>query len=100
VLGVCCNRFVNRKHLLDALGPTPRSLSDLAAQLGASRKDVEDALPHIVRSARAAGRRLVIVPARCRSCDFTFDDSKLSKPGRCPRCRGTWVYEPLLGVEN
>jgi transcriptional regulator len=75
-------------------------LSDLAAELGASRKEVVDALPHIVRSTRAAGRRLVIVPARCRSCDFTFAADRLSKPSRCPSCRGTWVYEPLLGIES
>ena len=59
---------MNRKLLLAALGPTPRSLSDLATQFGVSRRDVEVALPHIVRSARAAGRRLLIVPARCREC--------------------------------
>jgi transcriptional regulator len=91
---------VNRKQLLDALGPTPRSLSDLAAQLGVSRRDVEDALPHIVRSARAAGRRLLIVPARCRDCDFTFDESRLSRPSRCPQCRGSSVHEPLIGTTS
>jgi predicted Zn-ribbon and HTH transcriptional regulator len=89
---------VNRKQLLDALGPTPRSLSDLAAQFGVSRGDVEDALPHLVRSARAAGQRLVIVPARCRACDFTFDESRLSRPSRCPHCRGSSLYEPLVGL--
>ncbi len=89
---------MNRKALLDALGPTPRSLSDLAQQLGVTRKDIQDALPHVVRSARAAGRRIVVVPARCRDCDFTFGDDKLSKPSRCPRCKSSWLHEPLLGV--
>jgi transcriptional regulator len=88
---------VNRKHLLEALEPTPRSLSDLAAQFGVSRKDVEDALPHLVRSARAAGRRLLVVPARCRDCGFTFDESRLSRPSRCPQCRSTSLHEPLIG---
>jgi transcriptional regulator len=91
---------VNRKLLLDALGPTPRTLSDLAAQFGVSRRDVEDALPHIVRSARAAGRRLLIVPARCRDCDFTFDESRLSRPSRCPQCRGSSLHEPLIGTTS
>jgi hypothetical protein len=91
---------INRKQLLDALGTEPRSISDLAAQFGATRKDVQDALPHIVRSARAAGRQLVIVPAKCRDCEFTFDESKLSKPSRCPNCRGTWIYEPLIGTKS
>lgn len=89
---------MNRRLLLEALGPTPRSLSDLAAQFGVSRSDVEDALPHIVRSARAAGQRLLIVQARCRQCDFTFDESRLSKPSRCPQCRSASLYEPLIGI--
>jgi predicted Zn-ribbon and HTH transcriptional regulator len=88
---------VNRKQLLEALGPVPRSLSDLAAQFGATRKDVEDALPHILRSARAADIRLVIVPARCKQCDFTFGETKLTRPSRCPQCKGSSLYEPLVG---
>ena len=88
---------MNRRQLLDALGPTPRSLSDLAGELGVTRRDVEDAIPHVVRSARAAGERLVVVPARCRQCDFTFDESRLSRPSRCPQCRGWSLHEPLIG---
>ncbi len=88
---------VNRKQLLDALGPTPRSLSDLAAQFGVTRRDIEDALPHVVLSARAAGVRLLVVPARCRRCGFTFDESRLTRPGRCPQCRGSSLHEPLVG---
>lgn len=88
---------VNRKLLIEALGQTPRSLSDLAGQFGVPRKEIDEALPHIVRSARAAGLRLVIVPARCRACDFTFDASRLSRPSRCPACRSTSVHEPLIG---
>lgn len=88
---------MNRKQLLEALGPVPRSLSDLAAQFGATRKDVEDALPHILRSARAADIRLVIVPARCKQCDFTFGEAKLTRPSRCPQCKGSSLYEPLVG---
>ncbi len=100
VVGDRQNGVVNRRQLLDALGPTPRSLSDLAAQFGVSRKDIEDTLPHIVRSARAAGRGLVIVPARCRQCDFTFDESRLTRPGRCPQCRGVSLHEPLVGTTS
>jgi predicted Zn-ribbon and HTH transcriptional regulator len=88
---------VNRRQLLDALGPTPRSLSDLATQFGVARRDIEDALPHIMRTARAAGIPLLVVPARCRLCGFTFDASRLSKPGRCPQCRGASLHEPLIG---
>ena len=88
---------MNRKALLEALGPIPRSLSDLASQFGVPRRDVEDALPHVVRSARAAGHQLVVVPAKCRVCGFTFDESRLSRPSRCPSCRNSSLHEPLIG---
>lgn len=88
---------MNRKLLLDALGPVPRSLSDLAAQFGVKRKDVEDALPHVLRSARTAGVPLVVVPARCKQCDFTFGETKLTRPSRCPQCKGSSLHEPLIG---
>jgi predicted Zn-ribbon and HTH transcriptional regulator len=29
---------------------------------------------------------------------FTFGDDKLSKPGKCPECRGTLFYEPQIRI--
>ena len=77
----------------------PRSVSSLARELGLKRGDVEDDLAHVIRSARAAGHRVVVQPARCRACGFTFGEDKLSKPGKCPACRGTWLYEPQISIE-
>ena len=34
------------------------------------------------RSAEAAGYRVIVLPACCRACGFTFDDRKLSKPSK------------------
>jgi len=76
----------------------PRSVSWLARELGLKRGDVEDDLRHALRSARAAGHQILVVPARCRSCGFTFDEEKLSKPGKCPQCRGTRLFEPQISV--
>lgn len=87
-----------RKDLVTILSAQPRSVSSLARELGLKRGDVEDDLRHMIRSARAAGHRVVIEPAQCRSCGFTFGDEKLSKPGKCPRCRGTWIYEAQVKV--
>ena len=88
-----------RKDLLTMLTEGPRSVSSLARELGLKRADVEEDLRHLVRSARAAGHRLVVQPARCRGCGFTFGEDRLSKPGKCPACRGTWIYEPQISVE-
>jgi transcriptional regulator len=74
-------------------------VSAIARELGLRRGDVEDDLRHAIRSARAAGHRIVILPARCRTCGFTFGDDKLAKPGKCPECRGTRLYEAQIRVE-
>jgi predicted Zn-ribbon and HTH transcriptional regulator len=88
-----------RKDLLTLLSAQPRSVSSLAREIGLQRGDVEEDLRHALRSARAAGHRITVIPARCRSCNFTFDAHKLSKPGKCPSCRGTRLYEPLIFIE-
>ena len=88
-----------RKQLVEYLSREPRSVSRLARELGLSRGDVEDALRHMIRSAEAAGHRIVVLPARCRSCGFTFDHSRLTKPGKCPACRNSRIFEPQISVE-
>jgi predicted Zn-ribbon and HTH transcriptional regulator len=88
-----------RRDLLAYLSYEPRSVSRLARELRLPRADVEEALRHMVRSARAAGHRIVVVPARCRACGFTFDEERLTKPSRCPECKESRIFEPQIGVE-
>jgi predicted Zn-ribbon and HTH transcriptional regulator len=90
--------MTRRKDLLAAIDRQPRSVSWLARELGLSRRDAEEELRHALRSARAAGHQILVVPARCRACGFTFDEQKLSKPGKCPVCRGTRCYEPQIAL--
>ena len=89
-----------RKSLIDVLAAQPRSVSSIARELGLKRGDVEDDLRHAIRSARASGRRVLIEPARCRSCGFTFGEDKLSKPSRCPSCRGERLFEAQIRIEG
>ena len=89
-----------RKQLMDVLSRELRSVSSLARELGLSRGEVDDALRHMIRSARAAGHRIVVVPARCRSCGFTFGDDKLTRPGKCPSCRASRIFEPQISVDR
>jgi predicted Zn-ribbon and HTH transcriptional regulator len=85
-----------RRQLIDVLSREPRSVSWLARELGMTRGDVEEELRHALRSARAAGYRIDVLPARCRSCDFVFGEDKLTKPGKCPSCKGTRLFEPMV----
>jgi transcriptional regulator len=88
-----------RKGLIDILSNEPRTVTRLARELGAGRRDVEDDLRHMIRSARAAGHNVAIQPARCRACGYTFGEDKLSKPSRCPACKSTWLYEAVISVQ-
>jgi predicted Zn-ribbon and HTH transcriptional regulator len=87
-----------RRDLVQLLSVEPRSVSSLARQLGMRRQDVEEDLQHALRSARAAGHPIVVEPARCRSCGFVFGEERLMKPGKCPACRGTRLYEAQIRI--
>ena len=87
-----------RKDLLNVLADRPRSVSSIARELGLTRSDVEEDLRHSIRSARAAGHRLVVEPARCRACGFTFGEDRLKKPGKCPACGSTRLYEAQINI--
>jgi predicted Zn-ribbon and HTH transcriptional regulator len=89
-----------RRQLIDLLSHEFRSVSSLARELGMTRGDVEDDLRHALRSARAAGHDIEIVPARCKACDFVFAEDRLLKPGRCPACKATRLFEPMIRIRR
>lgn len=91
--------MTRRKDLLSLLSAKPRSVSSLARELNVRAADVEEDLQHVIRSARGVGRKIVIIPARCRACGFLFDERKLVKPGKCPVCRESRIYEPQIRIE-
>jgi len=89
-----------RRDLLKLLAVEPRSVSSLARDLGLRKRDVASDLDHAIRSARAAGCRVIVEPARCRECGFSFGEEKLSKPGKCPACRSTRLLEAQVRIER
>jgi len=93
-------RVAFRKQLIELLTTEFRSVSSLARELGTTRGDVEDDLRHALRSARACGHDIEIVPAKCKSCGFVFSEDKLLKPGRCPACKGSRLFEPMIRIRR
>lgn len=89
-----------RRDLIMLLSEQPRSVSSLARELGIDRRDMEDDLRHAIRSAQAAGHRIVIEPARCRQCGFVFGPDRLAKPGKCPECHGSRLFEAQIRIES
>ena len=92
--------MTHRRQLLELVSGEPRTLSSLARELGLDKRGIEDDLRHMIRSARAAGHAVVVEPARCRQCGFVFDEDRLTKPGTCPSCRGSRIFEPLIRVDR
>ncbi len=90
--------MVFRKQLLDILSGEPRSASWIAREMGLRRSDLDDDLRHALRSAESAGHRIEVTPARCKDCGFVFGPERLVKPGRCPVCKGSRLYEPMIRV--
>ncbi len=88
--------MTRRRDLVALLMAGPRTASSLARSLAMDRRDIEEELRHAVRSAHAEGHHLTIEPARCKDCGFLFGEDKLTKPGRCPSCKGSRVFEALL----
>jgi len=77
----------------------PRTSSSIAHELKLTRDEVEDHLKHLLKSAKAAHQSVRVEPARCRNCGYTFNQDKITKPGKCPECKGTHLYEPLIQIK-
>ena len=91
--------MTRRRDLIELLSIEPRSLSSIAREMGLRRGDVEEDLRHALRSAAAQGHRVAVLPARCKDCGFVFDEQRLTKPGRCPSCKGSRLFEPQIRLD-
>lgn len=89
-----------RRSLIHLLSEAPRSVSSIAREMGLGRADAEEELRQALRSVVAAGNRVEVLPARCKDCGFVFDENRLSKPGRCPSCKGSRLFEPQIRVDR
>ena len=87
-----------RRDLIPLLLDQKMSLSEIARAVRETPKDVIDALTHLAKSSKHSDYVLDVTPAECRKCGFEFGTEKFTRPGKCPKCRATWIYEPLIGV--
>jgi predicted Zn-ribbon and HTH transcriptional regulator len=89
-----------RKSLLEELGRGPLTARELSARVGLGEKEVAPHLEHLERSLRGRGEQLVVTPAKCMGCGHEFTDRRaLTKPSRCPECRGERIEAPRFKVE-
>ena len=93
-------RFDTIRHriasLLLAHSSTARQMS---AELRIPEKEIYDHLEHIRKTMHTGTYRLVVQPATCEKCGFTFRKrDRLKGPGRCPMCRSESIAEPFFTV--
>lgn len=88
-----------RQAIVSLLEAEEASARELAQRLGVKEKEVYGHLVHIQRSLEAHGKRIAIRPSRCLKCGYEFKDRiRFTRPGRCPRCKGTHLNAPLFRV--
>src|SRR4051794_29235688 len=90
-----------RQRIIDLLTGTRLSSGQLAHLLGIPERQVEDHLSHVVKSlAHDPARRFVLEPSTCPDCGFVFRDRRrLTRPSRCPICRGEGITAPRYGID-
>lgn len=90
---------MSRRRIIPLILDHPKSLTALARELGMHPRDVENDLKHLLLSVKHTEYAPDIYPADCRKCGFEFSSDKLHKPSKCPKCKGTWISEPLIGLK-
>jgi len=77
-----------RQTLISFLKKKKMNARELSQNTGISEKDVFEHLTHVERSLKKSSQKFIFEPYQCQICSFTFDKrKKLSKPGRCPKCK-------------
>lgn len=78
----------------------PLSARGISQAVGISEKEVAGHLGHLRKTLAAEGDRLVVAPPACRKCGFVFAKrERLTKPGRCPVCKGEAIRPPAYSIE-
>lgn len=86
-----------RQKLLSILKSDYHTVQSIAKEVGAPVHVVLDDLKHVEKS---LGKSLVCFAATCETCEFTFENGRITKPSKCPKCRKKWISGPILHVEE
>jgi predicted Zn-ribbon and HTH transcriptional regulator len=88
-----------RRHMMALLREQECDARDLAEALGLKEKEVYEHLVHVARSVVAAGGQFNVIPSQCLLCGYVFQERRrLTRPGRCPRCRRSKLQNPSFRI--
>ena len=93
-------RFDTIRHkIVSLLLARPSTARQMSTELRIPEREIYDHLEHIRRTMHTGIYRLVVQPAMCEKCGFTFRKrERLKGPGKCPMCRSESIAEPLFAV--
>ena len=86
------NRQTIRQEIIELLSSEKLTIRDISQAISLPEKEIISHLSHIDRSLQRQGRKLVVTPYSCRTCNFVFENrARLTKPGRCPKCKNSHI---------
>jgi predicted Zn-ribbon and HTH transcriptional regulator len=89
-----------RQQIIDLLKHDTMTALDLSQAVGVPEKEVYHHLHHIDKSMAHQRTKLRFAPCTCAACGFTFTQRRrLTRPGRCPRCRQSRITHPLFRID-
>ena len=89
-----------RRQIIEVLKEDNFSALDLSQLIGIREREVYDHLDHIQRTITSRRENFVMTPPRCLKCGYIFTQrSRLTKPSRCPLCKGTRLTRPTYRIE-
>jgi len=85
-----------RQRILLLLKDKEMTAREISQAIGIREREVYEHLSHVALSASAQKRKLVVLPFRCMSCGYVFEERKrFTRPSRCPRCKNTHLETPI-----
>jgi transcriptional regulator len=88
-----------RLNIIELLQKRQHTALEISRLLGIKEKEVYQHLPHIEKSVKGKGMRLITTSYYCISCGFKFKDRKrFYPPGRCPLCKEERISEAVFKI--
>ena len=90
-----------RHRIIEALRESEMDARELSRAVGVREKEIYEHLHHVAKTLAGRGEKLAMTPPECLACGYTFRDrSRFTRPGRCPRCRGTRLAAPRYRIAS
>jgi predicted Zn-ribbon and HTH transcriptional regulator len=88
-----------RQKIISTLEGRTLSAKNISGTVRISEKEVYEHICHIQKTVHKRNYKLIITPAKCKRCGFSFKKrEKIKKPGKCPICRSEAIREQFFSI--